>query len=67
MNSIFGIKNTKFIIGFKKMTKVMCLATKKARLALTVIVDDGLWQSSMAGINDGLWQSSMAGVHNPGY
>ena len=48
VNSIFGIKNTEFIIGLKKMTKVVRLATWEARLALAVVHNDGLWQSSMA-------------------
>ena len=50
MNSVFGIKNTEFIISFKKMTKLVCLATWGSRMALVVVVDDGLWQSSMGGV-----------------
>ena len=50
MNSVFGIKNTEFIIGFKKITKLVCLATWGARMALAVVHNDGLWQSSMAGV-----------------
>ena len=45
MNSIFGIKNTEFIIGLKKKTKLVRLATWGARMALVV-----LWESSMAGV-----------------
>ena len=32
------------------MTKVVRLATWEARLALDVVVDDGLWKSSIAGV-----------------
>ena len=49
MNSVFGIKNIEFIIGFKKMTKLVCLATE-ARMTLAVVVNDGFWQSSMIGV-----------------
>ena len=46
MNSIFGIKNTEFIIGLKKKrTKLVRLATWGARMALVV-----LWESSMTGV-----------------
>ena len=41
MNTVFGIKNTEFIIGFKKMIKLVRLATWENRMALAVIVDDG--------------------------
>ena len=41
MNSVFGIKNIEFIIGFKKMTKLVRLSTWGDRLALAVVVDDG--------------------------
>ena len=37
------------------MTKVVRLAALEAKLALVVVVDDGLWQSSMVV------------VHNAGY
>ena len=50
MNSIFGIKNTECIIGFKKMTKLVRLAMWGARMALVVVVNDGLWESSMASV-----------------
>ena len=40
MNNVFGIKNTEFIIGLKKMTKVVHLATWEARLALAGVVND---------------------------
>ena len=39
MNSVFGIKNTEFIIGLKKMIKLVCLATWGARMVLAVVVD----------------------------
>ena len=32
------------------MTKIVHLATWGARLALAVVVNDGLWQSSMVGV-----------------
>ena len=51
MNNVFAIKNTEF--NFKKMTKVVCLATLDAKSALAVVVDDGLW--------------SMVVIHNTGY
>ena len=37
------------------MTKLVCLAMWGARLALVVVVDDGLWQSSMAGVVNDNW------------
>ena len=42
MNSGFGLKNTEFIIGFKKMIKVVRLVAWEDRLASAVVVDDGL-------------------------
>ena len=48
VNSVFGIKNTKFIIGFKKMTKLVRLATLDVKWALAVVVNEsffGQWPS----------------------
>ena len=59
MNSVFGIKNTEFNSSFKKITKIVCLATSKARWhwpslwttafgkflsSMAVVVDNDLWQ-----------------------
>ena len=48
MNSVFRIKNIEFIIGLKKMIKVVRLPTLRIRMALAVVDNDDLWQSSMA-------------------
>ena len=43
VNIVFGIKNLEFNSGFKKMTKVMCLV----KVALVVVVENGIWQNFM--------------------
>ena len=41
MNSVFGIKNTKFIISLKKNDQTSAF---DARVVLAVAVNDGLWK-----------------------
>ena len=49
------------------MIKLVRLVMWGARLALTVVVDDGLWQSSMAGVVNADYSTfPKAVVHNDG-
>ena len=42
MNSFFGIKTIEINSGFKTMIKIVRLVTVEARLALAIVVVDGL-------------------------
>ena len=61
MNSIFGIKNTKFIISLKKNDQISMFGT------FVLIVNDGFWQNSIVGVvNAGYRTLPKVVVHNDG-